>query len=143
MDNDDLGFTNFSDPFSYGEGIDDIYKSNNEYGQDTFEGWLNRTFDPKGFQIWQGIQDKLYERASVNSARAWDLWFDSTATQRRVADLKKAGLNPWLAVSNGGVSTFSESSSNQGGNARFNASIQKLGLGNILIGVAALLKAIA
>ena len=137
----DLGFTNFSDPFSFGEGIDPIYLNNSAYGQDTIEGWLNRTFDPKGFNLWQSYQDKLYERQSVNSARAWDLWFDSTSTQRRVADLKKAGLNPWLAVSNGGVSTFSQSSANQGGNARFNTNIQKLGLGNILIGVAALLKA--
>ena len=138
----DLGYTNFSDPFSFGEGIDPIYKGNDAYGQDTFEGWLNRVFDPKGFQVWQSYQDKLYEREATKSARAWDLWFDSTATQRRVEDLKKAGLNPWLAVSNGGVSTFSESTANQGGNARFNGSIQKLGLGNILIGVAALLRAI-
>lgn len=118
-----LGFTNFQDPFSYGEGLDDIYKQDNSaFGTDSVGGALSRIFDPKGFQIWQDYQNKMYERQSINSARAWDLWFDSTATQRRVDDLKKAGLNPWLAVSNngGGLRSFSESSASSGGLAKAN-----------------------
>lgn len=119
---ENLGFTNFQDPFSYGEGLDDVYKEDTVFGKDTVGGALSRIFDPKGFQVWQDYQNKMYERESIKSARAWDLWFDSTATQRRVDDLKNAGLNPWLAVSNngGGLRSFSESTASSGGLAKGN-----------------------
>lgn len=58
-----------------------------------------------------------YERQSIDSARAWSEYMDSTQYQRRVEDLKKAGLNPWLAVQNG-ISGTGTPSVDTGGSAK-------------------------
>lgn len=131
----------FQDPYSYGQGMHDDYTNpGSVYGNGSITGALARIFDPKGYSLWQSNQDKLYERESTNSARAWDLWMDSTATQRRVEDIKKAGLNPWLALQSGGINAnTSTASAGSGSSARSKESKSNIGqLAMVLLATAKL-----
>lgn len=69
-------------------------------------------------------QERQYELAKINDARAWEAWLNSNKYQMAVKDLKAAGLNPWMAIQSGlsgglsssGVSNNASSSSSSAKN---------------------------
>lgn len=89
------------------------------YGSNPIGDWFGDTFGSgkaiKGaYQKYLDNLSNYNEWKAVQSARAWEEYFDSTKYQRAVKDLQKAGLNPWLAVQsgvNGSGSTSAKSAS--------------------------------
>lgn len=141
----------FVDPYNYSyPGIDSsagmananegLYKN---WGSSGFPGIVARFmgFDTdRYYQELDTARNQEYERQSINSARAWSEYMDNTQVQRRVEDIKKAGLNPWLAVQSG-LSGTGAPSVDTGGSAQHqtHSNQSKTGLATLLMAIAKIL----
>ena len=91
----------------WGQGFEDMSPA-----LDALEGRiLNETINHDGNPVLtMCAQQMLYNDYQARSARAWSEHMANTAYQRKVADLKAAGLNPILAAFSSGADTPSATS---------------------------------
>lgn len=136
----------FNDPYDFVSEAEQYRSTMSDYGFAP-GGFMSNLAQFLGFgteSAYKNLKEqdaRNYERASIDSARAWSEYMDNTAVQRRVEDIKAAGLNPWLAVQNG-VSGSGLPSVDTGGTAQHTSSSgqSKSGLAMLLLALARLIK---
>lgn len=99
-------------------------------------GWFGRTFDPTGYEAAvnreESDKDRDFNAEQAERNRQFQLNMSNTAYQRAVADLKKAGLNPYLAYGQGGASSPSGTSASAGSGRAVSAGANGQVLGTVL-----------
>jgi hypothetical protein len=104
---DNYGITGNQNPYGIGGKWSNFWTGNADAARDAY-------------QLLQDNLQRKYEQDTLQKAREYEMYMSNTAYQRMAADLKAAGLNPWLAVQNG-VSGSSNSASATGQSSSYHS----------------------
>lgn len=98
--------------------------------------WFSRTFDPGGadmvYNAQQSALTRQFNMTEAQKQRDFEELMSNTAYQRATEDMRKAGLNPYLAYSNGGASTPTGASASQSSSPTANSGNNGKVFGNLV-----------
>lgn len=109
------------------------------YGNSGSTDWSAESLAGVSLEDWKSFLQSAYDQQSAldeaerqfNSGEAqknreWQEMMSSSAIQRQVADLEKAGLNKWLAVNGGSLNGSSTPSGSQASSSSGNQSVAQI-----------------
>lgn len=108
--------------YSLGQVDSDQAKDNAVTGNIDYQRQVDMFNRSALFNAEQAAIGRAFNSKEAGTQRAWSEQMSNTAYQRAAADMRKAGLNPYLAITNGGASspsgaTASGASASASGNA--------------------------
>lgn len=87
-------------------GSDITGKDSYSYGSTDYSGFDQASWTLE--QQWKLDEaERQFNSAEAQKTRDWQQYMSDTAVSRAVADIKKAGLNPWLALNGGSLGSAS------------------------------------